>query len=383
MSLSPNLTETVEWLRSAEDEISFDIETIGKHIRCISLAKGPISCPHSICIPFMKFQVAPDINTASSYWTAQNEITVLEELAKVMDDINIKKIGQNSILFDAPLIEELLRIKIHKHYFDTMHAWHLLYPELPMNLDFLTSILTEYPNYWTNKVTSIDMSEWRYCSMDSISTLVCSHKIREEIESSGMSDLYYNHIHPFAFSLANAQTVGIGFDTKRRDEILKEQEEILKNISSKISVIAKKEININSPPQVMHLLYEEMNYPKIYKKNANNKQVVTCDEDALRRLEQKYPDDPLLDLIVTYRKTAKLISTYLRQDPDPDGMMRTSWNLSGTENGRISSSKTIWKTGLNMQNIPKGKSRGVTNIRDIFIAGRTECKHDNIQLTIT
>jgi DNA polymerase-1 len=51
--------------------------------------------------------------------------------------------------------------------------------------------------------------------------------------------------------------------------------------------------------------------------------------------------------------------------------MCTSFNASGTKTGRISSSQTIWGTGMNLMNVPK-------HLRDIFVApeGRSFVKED-------
>ena len=46
-----------------------------------------------------------------------------------------------------------------------------------MSLNFLCSVLTDYSNYWTEKETSNDMSEWTYNSMDCAVTLEASEKI--------------------------------------------------------------------------------------------------------------------------------------------------------------------------------------------------------------
>ena len=108
-----------------------------------------------------------------------------------------------------------------------------------------------------------------------------------------------------------------------------------------------------------------MKFPKVFKDSKP-----TSGEDALRKLERKYPNESVISDILTFRKTSKLISTFLEAKFDEDGRMRTSYNTSGTETGRISSSKNIWGTGMNLQNIPVGKTKGVENIRHLYIAGK-------------
>ena len=49
----------------------------------------------------------------------------------------------------------------------------------------------------------------------------------------------------------------------------------------------------------------------------------------------------------------KLKGTYLDITFDADSRMRCSYNPRGTKFGRISSSKTLFQTGMNMQNLPE------------------------------
>jgi len=94
----------------------------------------------------------------------------------------IEVVGQNSICFDEPLLRAEFGLGIKNHYMDTMHAFHCLYPEFPMSLNFLTSIYTDYPNYWSEKDTNNDLSEWKYNCMDSIVTLDVSYDIEKELK---------------------------------------------------------------------------------------------------------------------------------------------------------------------------------------------------------
>src|SRR5206468_12296259 len=51
----------------------------------------------------------------------------------------------------------------------------------------------------------------------------------------------------------------------------------------------------------------------------------------------------------------------LKTEIDPDGRIRTSYNIGGTTTGRLSSSFSEFGTGTNLQNIEE-------NLRSIFIA---------------
>ncbi len=198
MLLSPNVGQVLAWLLFAVrsgSRLSFDIETVGKHIRCVGFAsKMDKLRAEAICIPFIKFPsselMRPAIGAktirlsgsgqAGSYWTPAEEIAVLDAISKLFMS-GIEVVGQNSICFDEPLLKEEFGLDIKNHYMDTMHAFHCLYPEFPMSLNFLTSIYADYPNYWSEKDTNNDLSEWKYNNMDAIVTLDVSYVIEKEL----------------------------------------------------------------------------------------------------------------------------------------------------------------------------------------------------------
>ena len=57
-------------------------------------------------------------------------------------------------------------------------------------------------------------------------------------------------------------------------------------------------------------------------------------------------------LLQEYRGLDKLFSTYLEVGYDSDKRLRCSYNSRGTWSGRLSSSQTVFGTGIQHQNIP-------------------------------
>lgn len=189
-------------------------------------------------------------------------------------------------------------------------------------------------------------------------------------------DTYSNKIHPLAIALAETQDRGVLIDLKAREEIRMKVTARIKETEEAIKAIAGADLNPNSPKQVNELLYDKMKLPVIYKDNKP-----TTDEEAIKKLFQRYPGEPILKLILSYRKDTKLISTFIDVPVDEDGRMRTSYNPSGTDTFRISSSRNIFGKGMNLQNIPKGKRAGIENVRNLFVAdpGKTLVKGDLVQ----
>lgn len=86
----------------------------------------------------------------------------------------------------------------------------------------------------------------------------------------------------------------------------------------------------------------------------------STDKKELERLENTYPEIPFIQAISALRKYNKYMDTYvfgIQSVLAPDGRVRCSYNLHGTETGRLSSSEP------NMQNIPRDKL-----IKNLFIA---------------
>ena len=65
---------------------------------------------------------------------------------------------------------------------------------------------------------------------------------------------------------------------------------------------------------------------------------------------------PFVSLILTIREADKMLAV-LRTPLDPDGRMRCSYNVAGTENARWSSSKNVHGRGTNLQNITPSMRR--------------------------
>jgi DNA polymerase-1 len=113
-----------------------------------------------------------------------------------------------------------------------------------------------------------------------------------------------------------------------------------------------KPLNPNSPKQMKELLYEYYQLPYQYK-SAKGKRTVSTDRNALEGLTLTYiRSRPLLYMILKLRDLEKMLSV-VNAPVGPDGRMRFSFNIAGTETGRWSSSKHIFDQGMNFQNITK------------------------------
>ena len=114
--------------------------------------------------------------------------------------------------------------------------------------------------------------------------------------------------------------------------------------------------NINSPKQLGEVLFDRLGLPH----GKKTKTGWSTNADVLEKLR---PEAPIVDAVLEYRQYAKLKSTYadgLLKALSPDGRVRTSFQMTVTATGRLSS------TEPNLQNIPTRTDLG-SEIRRMFV----------------
>ena len=128
-------------------------------------------------------------------------------------------------------------------------------------------------------------------------------------------------------------------------------------ISDEIYELAGTKFNINSPKQLGSVLFERLGLP-VGKKNNRG---YSTNADVLEKLRPKHP---VVGKVLEYRELSKLKSTYadgLQKVIAPDGRIHTSFQMTATATGRLSS------TEPNLQNIPIRRELG-GEIRKMFVA---------------
>lgn len=110
-----------------------------------------------------------------------------------------------------------------------------------------------------------------------------------------------------------------------------------------------KSINAASPAQLKELLYDTMKLPVQYKIDKGVRKP-SVDRDALENLDMYLIARPIINIILAMRDLVKQREVF-QTDIDADGRMRSSFNIGGTNTGRLSSSSSSEDTGRNIQNI--------------------------------
>lgn len=353
----PSYEQCIKMIRELHKHsiLSFDIETVPdmEQIMCIGFGW---SQQDALCIPIFYSQ--------SSWWSIEEELGIIKELKYLFSNPNIKFIAQNA-QYDMTYIADQWGIKCNL-WMDTMIAFHCVYPEMRKSLAFLTSIYSKRPYYKEDGWKDPNPTKmWKYNCTDCAVTFEVAMHIREEMKEFETLKFYEEHSHKLIEPLMQMQRRGILINTKRRKEVDNELQIKLEELQNRLNKAIGKEVNVNSPKQIKELLYEDFGLPHIYgwgTKEGQKAKVLSTDEDAINQL-QKITNNPVLGIILEIRGIVKLLGTYVRATLESDSRMCTSYKITGTETGRLSSSKSIYNRGTNIQNIPRAPI-----IRSMFIA---------------
>jgi len=159
--------------------------------------------------------------------------------------------------------------------------------------------------------------------------------------------------------LAKMEFDGIELDTKYLKKMSAKLEDRISDETQQIYGFADQEFNISSPVQLSEILYNKLGLPTHGVKKGK-----TGFSTAARELEKLQPLHPIVDHLFAYREMTKLKSTYVDALPklvDKDGRLRTTFALTVTQTGRLSSHDP------NLQNIPVRTELG-KEIRYAFVA---------------
>jgi len=318
--------------------IAFDIETNNNQISCIGFSNN---ASHAFTIPICLYD--------KNFWQVEEEMIVWKEIERLLT-CPAKKIAQNAN-FDIFFIKKLLKIKVENFWLDTMNAWHCVYPELPKGLDTITSILTDQPYYKDTITTEF----YKYNCLDAMVTLECALKIEQEMKEFGVRDFYHHHVHVLVDPLIDMQMRGVLIDKEKRAQAAESMKKDILEKQQLLNEIVGYDLNVNSPKQMCNFLYKDLGLPPQYNKKSGG---LTADETTLQKLAKKFPNK-IFELVLEIRGLIKLVSTYLEASIDNDDRFRCSYLLTGTESGRLASRKSIYGTGGNLQNVPRGIAREV------------------------
>ena len=192
--------------------------------------------------------------------------------------------------------------------------------------------------------------------------LLLGGKVLGELAAAGMASLYDGMEEPLIRVLARMERTGVKIDVGSLGEFAASLRRSAQEREAQVrSLAAEPGLNVSSPKQIGEVLFEKMKLDPKAKKSSKGSW--STDEETLLALADR---SPIIDAILDYRATKKLLSTYIEPFPGyispRDGRVHTTFNQALTATGRLSSSNP------NLQNIPIRTERG-KEIRKAFVAG--------------
>ncbi len=336
-------TSYLEDILKSASEVGVDIEISNHQVSCISFAKSSASC---ISIPFKGYNAQP-------FYSESEEASLWLLIAMIMEAPHITKIGQN-LIFDTSVMLQKNNIHTKGPIADTMIAHHIIYPDFPKGLDFLCSTLTDEPYYKDEgKIWDKDFptdSEWEqfwiYNAKDSAVCMDIWPQLLDEMTNDGYLDQYQRTVA--MYEMFNFMTAhGVKVDIERLAETKEKVKADLEGKIIALNELADYPFNALSPKQCQGYFYIHKGI-KPYTSRSTG--IITTDDKAMQQIYKRYHLDEAR-LVQEVRGLTKLHGTYLDVGLDADQRLRCSWAPRGTVNGRLSSSQTIFRTGLNFQNL--------------------------------
>jgi DNA polymerase-1 len=248
--------------------------------------------------------------------------------------------------------------------FDTMLAAYLLDPAAP-SYD-LGPLCERYLG--TDVLGSIEEEDegqlfgdaWRMRAAEAAAVALLAPVLEERLAKAGLGALLEDVELPLSSVLARMQAAGIALDVAYLDEMAEGIRDRMATLRAEIYGHAGREFNLNSPPQLRQILYDEL---RLSPGKKTSKGQLSTDASVLEKLRDAHP---IVDALLQWRELDKLNSTYLESLPkqvDPrDGRVHTTFNQTGAATGRLSSSNP------NLQNIPIRGELG-RQIRRAFVPG--------------
>ena len=268
--------------------------------------------------------------------------------------LNRHGIKVEEFLGDTMLMSYVLNSTGTRHGLDRMALYYLNYE--PMKYEEVAGSASKQINFAQVEIPAATF----YAAEDADITLrlfnLLSGMLKDEPK---LINLLQSIEYPMLQSLIRVETNGAKIDAQMLSEYSDELAIKIEELSKAAFKMAGEEFNMDSPKQLVEILYNKLDLP-VLKKTPKGQP--STNEDTLQRLAEEYD---LPKIIIEYRGLAKLKSTYtdslINIQHPVSKRIHTSYQQAVTSTGRLSS------TEPNLQNIPVKTSEG-RKIREAFIA---------------
>ena len=268
--------------------------------------------------------------------------------------LNRHGIKVDEFLGDTMLMSYVLNSTGTRHGLDRMALYYLNYE--PMKYEEVAGSASKQINFAQVEIPAATF----YAAEDADITLRLFNLLNGMLEDQPkLIDLLQSIEYPMLQSLIRVETNGAKIDAQMLSDYSDELAIKIEELSKAAFKMAGEEFNMDSPKQLVEILYNKLDLP-VLKKTPKGQP--STNEDTLQSLAEEYD---LPKIIIEYRGLAKLKSTYtdslINIQHPVSKRIHTSYQQAVTSTGRLSS------TEPNLQNIPIKTPEG-RKIREAFIA---------------
>ncbi|MGB0748975.1 MAG: DNA polymerase I [Magnetospiraceae bacterium] len=295
--------------------------------------------------------------------------TAIALLKPLLEDPGVLKIGHN-IKYDAHILARhgitiapiddtmvlsyVMEGGAHGHGMDELADLYLAYQTIKFS-----DVAGSGRNQVTFDKVPLDKA-LDYAAEDADITLRLHRQLRPRLVREHMVTVYETLERPLIPILAEMERAGIKVDATELKRLSDDFAGRLAELEIAIQDLAGRPFNVGSPKQLGEVLFEDMSLPGGKKTKSG---AWATGAGVLEKLAEEGHDLPAR--VLDWRQLAKLKSTYtdtLIEEIHPKtGRVHTSYGMTGTTTGRLSSSDP------NLQNIPIRSEEG-RKIRHAFVA---------------
>ncbi len=364
--LIKNINDIIEYLKEAEEtgEICIDTETNSLNPHLAKLVGISLST---------KIGKACYIPLNHKDHQNLNEKEILKILKPILEDVSIKKIGQNIkfdfiILYhrgismnsmeDTMLMSYVLDAGKNRHNMDTLSQIHLEHK--PISYKEIVGVGKKQISF-----DEVEINKAKdYAAEDADITYRLFKKFFKNLKAEKLTNIYEIFEKPLIKILSLMEIEGIKINEGFLKKLSEKFQNKIDKLEKDIFKISKKNFKIGSTKQLGEVMYNEL---KISTLKKTKKGSFATSASVLEDLAFK--GHLLPKYVLEWRQLSKLKNTYSDTLPEhinpKTNRVHTSFLLAATSTGRLASSDP------NLQNIPIKTSDG-NDIRKAFVAEKNK-----------
>lgn len=336
--------------------------------------------------------------------------TVVKYLKPIFERTDIRLVGWN-IKFDIHVFRRIgINIKT-KDLFDGMIASWFINEEEPNGLkentakylgidqtkikDVLDTVTKEEKKLVglkANQKPTFDLVRIEYATEYALADAYYTWKLYplldDLLDKEGTRHIYYKIYPTFIYTLLEMEETGVTVDIEKLKKMGEEMQKDIEELKYKLLELAGVEINLDSPQQLIQLLYGykegfknvnedilkvSFKFPIEYRTEkgqpqVNNSALIKIAKKSYKE-KRKQEGVEFCKTLLEYKKLVKLKTAFVDgffEQIYPDGKMHPTFNIIGTTSGRLSCSEP------NLQQLPKAEEDDKYKIREIFIGSIDE-----------